>query len=512
MTGNKNGVDLPKKPLTQKGGKAYTMKTITVTFPEVKIKVGIEKMSFDTLENMIHEIGDQIKELVMERTLRDIDDELRINRQKGELENKGKRAKYFLVCFGNIRYKRTRYRDTKTGKARYLLDEALGIKENQRISLKRAQIETYLASLSPYRKVVKQTELIGGYRRSHESIRQSVIKEAERIIAHQEKELEKIRNLDYEEEAEPQETVYVESDSTFIKLQKRHKGKKRRKGKKTIDVKIGIGYTDKEPRYRWGRQKSKKLKDKFVFTGVSSSGRQFMEKLSLITEKKLSLSRVKKVFFGGDGSSWITRGIKDYFPQATYLLCLFHLYRNIKEALASRKEEQKIIKKLLMHNKIDQALRRIKDMFKQVRDKKEKEYLNNLYTYILNNRQGITNVITIKDKRMKRAGAIEPNIDKLVAHRMKKRGMSWSIKGALGILKMQEIILNGEWQDWWQRQRDEKIEINYIPPPLSAAQVLKDKAVSPFIEAQIPSLRGPDQDKPWVGVLKELTRASYFSQ
>jgi len=59
------------------------MKTITVTFPEVKIKVGIEKMSFDTLENMIHEIGDQIKELVMERTLRDIDDELRINRQKG---------------------------------------------------------------------------------------------------------------------------------------------------------------------------------------------------------------------------------------------------------------------------------------------------------------------------------------------------------------------------------------------------------------------------------------------
>ena len=151
-------------------------------------------------------------------------------------------------------------------------------------------------------------------------------------------------------------------------------------------------------------------------------------------------------------------------------------------------------------------------MFNQARDKKEKEYLNNLYTYILNNRQGITNVITTKDKRMKRAGAIEPNIDKLVAHRMKKRGMSWSIKGALGILKMQEIILNGEWQDWWQRQRDEKIEINYIPPPLSATQVLKDKAVSSFIEAQIPSLRGPDQDKPWVGVLKELTRASYFSQ
>jgi len=43
LTGNKNGVDLPKKPLTQKGGKAYTTETITVTFLEGKIKVGIEK-------------------------------------------------------------------------------------------------------------------------------------------------------------------------------------------------------------------------------------------------------------------------------------------------------------------------------------------------------------------------------------------------------------------------------------------------------------------------------------
>ena len=39
LTGNKNGVDLPKKPLIQKEGKAYTTETITVTFPEVKIKV-----------------------------------------------------------------------------------------------------------------------------------------------------------------------------------------------------------------------------------------------------------------------------------------------------------------------------------------------------------------------------------------------------------------------------------------------------------------------------------------
>lgn len=487
------------------------MKTITIVFPKVKIKVDMEKLTFDTLENAVHETGDQIKGLVIERTLRDIDEQVAKDRPRGQLENRGKRGKYFLTRFGDIRYKRRRYKDKETGKPRYLLDEALGITKNQRISLMRAQIEIYLASLSPYRKVAEQTELIGGYKRSHESIRQSVIREAERIVAHQEKSLEKIRNLDYKGEEKTHEIIYVESDSTCIKLQKKRKGKRRRKSKKTIDVKIGIGYTDKENRYAGGSQRSKKLKDKFIFTGVASLGKEFMEKLSLVTEKKLSLYRAKEVFFGGDGGSWIVRGIKDYFPRATYLLCLFHLCRNIKEALAYRKEDKGIVKRLLMHNKIDEALGRIKGMIKKPRDKKEKEHLENLYGYISNNREGITNVVTIKDKRIKRTGAIEPNIDKIVAHRMKKRGMSWSIKGALSILKVQEKILNGEWQAWWEKNRDEKIEIRYIADPLTATQVWKKTdSVSPFIEVEMPALVGPDQDKPWVGAIRELTRARYF--
>ena len=84
---------------------------------------------------------------------------------------------------------------------------------------------------------------------------------------------------------------------------------------------MGVGYTGKEARYSSG--KSKRLKEKFTFIGT---GKDFMEKLSLIAEEKLSLSKVKKVIFGGDGDSWITSGIKDYFSSATYILCLYHLY------------------------------------------------------------------------------------------------------------------------------------------------------------------------------------------
>jgi hypothetical protein len=39
-----------------------------------------------------------------------------------------------------------------------------------------------------------------------------------------------------------------------------------------------------------------------------------MEELSLLSEEKLSLSKVKRLLFGGDGDSWIISGIGDYFP------------------------------------------------------------------------------------------------------------------------------------------------------------------------------------------------------
>ncbi len=103
-----------------------------------------------------------------------------------------------------------------------------------------------------------------------------------------------------------------------------------------MEVKVGVGYPGKEARYSTG--KSKRLKEKFTFVGT---GKDFMRKLSLLAEERFSLSKVKKVIFGGDGDSWITSGIKDYFSSATYILCLYHLYKKFKESLGRRKEQQK---------------------------------------------------------------------------------------------------------------------------------------------------------------------------
>jgi hypothetical protein len=473
------------------------MDTITITFPEVKVKIPIKGLTFDILEDMLFEILQSIARKVFEKAIIDIDNYLRHKRERGELKNTGKREKYFLTRFGDILYARTRYKD-KDNQSHYLLDEALSTKKNQRISLSRAMIECFLSTLSSYREVVNQARLLLGNFRSHEAIRRSVIKEGSLINENQEKKLKQIENLDYPDKDAP-DTAYLEADATYIRLQNRGK-------KEKLEVKLGVGYIGKEARYSTG--KSKRLTEKFTFIGT---GKDFMKKLSLIAEERLSLSKVKKVIFGGDGDSWITSGIKDYFSSATYILDLYHLYKKFKEFLGRRKEEQKVIKDLLLSNQIDQGLSVIDQLIRNSYDLKEKDNLVKLYTYLSRNRQGISNQVKLKDQEIESAGAIESNINKVIAARFKKRGMSWSKPGALALLKIKETILNNEWDDWWRTERERNIEVGRYQPPLSASYFKKETEASPVIEVTIPALSGPDQGKPWVGVLRKLSRVGYFN-
>ncbi len=206
------------------------MDTITITFPKVKVKTPIKGLTFDILEDMLFEILQDIARKVFEKAITDIDDTLRNKRERGKLKNTGKREKYFLTRFGDILYSRTRYKDKK-GKARYLLDEALSIVKNQRISLSRARIECFLSALSSYREVVEGIGLLIGGPRCHEAIRQSVLKEGKLLIENQEKKLRQIENLNYPDK-EASDTAYLEADATYISLQ--HKDKKKKKdGSKT---------------------------------------------------------------------------------------------------------------------------------------------------------------------------------------------------------------------------------------------------------------------------------------
>jgi len=473
----------------------------------------------DRLEQTIFETTQELGKKTMEKFAEDYDRALMQGRDSSILRHAGKRCKHFMTRMGDIQYQRTRYIDKNTGKSVYLLDKKLGIQPNQRISLKRSQMEILLASYSSYRRTQEDIGLLTGQRRSHEAGRQSILKEAKRVIAHENKQIAQIKNLQMPDTDPKSDVAYIETDSTYIRLQrsrKREFGRKvgRKRLKRSLEIKLGIGYTGKESRYAHGALPANSLSDKFSFVGT---GQSFMERLSIISEKKLSLYRVKQIIMGGDGAPWIKEGMKDHFPNAVYFLCRFHLNRAVRRALSLRKDSQKTLLKFIREDRINQALGLIKRMISHPKDKKEKEKLQDLHSYIDNNRDGINSKARIVDKSVRESiqstGCIEPNIDKFIAHRFKGRGMSWSKKGALALLKIKQIINNNEWNDWWSKSRDEKLVIpHHLQQIITSTQMNKKQTrKNPFlIQARMPLLETQYSEYAELRRrMKELTRIDY---
>ena len=491
------------------------MDKLTISFPQVKINLDTQNVSFETLEEMIFETSQELSRAVIQKALEDLDKMLKDQRPEGILENTGKRLKHFMTRFGNITYERTRYIDNSTGKSRYLLEEKLAINPNQRASLTRRKIEIMLSSVFAYRKAEEVMRLFTGHARSHEAARQSVIEEGQRIAEHERVSILKTQRLEDPKPKAISNIAYVETDSTYLKLQRSKKRKtSRRSGKRkrhrSLEVKLGVGYTGKVPRYPEGARIAERLENKFSFCDITQ-GARFMEDLSLIAEKRLGLSLAKLTVVGGDGARWIKNGIQDFFAGALYVLCGFHLCRNIRRALCHHKDAQKEVLSLIRQDKIDEALSKIKSIFQKSKGPKEKKILNDLYGYLSDNREGIHAVKHIPDKALRSqvgsTGVIESNIDKFINHRMKKKGMSWSRKGALGLLKVKQLIANDEWEAWWTSQRSQTIELCPEPLALSSKKLWKksDEEGNRLLEFELPALGGRDQTKPWAKVLRALS-------
>ncbi len=73
------------------------------------------------------------------------------------------------------------------------------------------------------------------------------------------------------------------------------------------------------------------------------------------------------------------------------------------------------------------------------------------YHYLYDNRFGLEDYrlkLGEAGTRLRRTGAMEGNVDKLVVRRMKNQGMSWSLKGIRRLLCVRFLVLEGKLTSW----------------------------------------------------------------
>ena len=111
-----------------------------------------------------------------------------------------------------------------------------------------------------------------------------------------------------------------------------------------------------------------------------------------------------------------------------------------------------------------------------------------------------------EEKGLRRTGAMEGNVDKLVVRRMKNQGMSWTLRGISRLLCVRFLVLESKLAGWLQK--DNATDGTMPIPKKRIRRIVNNLSFhepDDWLKAALPALRGPHAARPWVSGLKHLT-------
>ena len=454
---------------------------------------GIERWEETILGKHLEEARQEAK-----RFLEWLDDRLREHSPAG-WKVVGYRERTLVTLFGPVQIRRALYHDPQ-GKSRFLLDGAIGwqprVQATPALQLRLAQ----LGSEFSYRQVQR---ILAPYCRtppSHATIQKRVTslgKTRHREEEEDRRQLEENGALPAPRGRKVASPLFIEADGVFISLQRAQQRK--------AEIKPAYAYQGKEPIGK-GRFA---LVGKEAFAGLHQAP-DFWSGFRLKLDGHYDLARVKQYVLGTDGAHWTKQGMETFTP-IIFQLDRRHLYQAI--ARATPLPSWRPLFQQATAGNLAAVLGTLTDLQAKTQGGQKEGRLEQLKGYLRDNADGLTDYrlrlpLTPEERRkLPSLGTVEGNIDKILACRFKRRGMSWSQDGAHHLAKILALRCNGELADWMRQKKR-------VSRPLSpeVQQRASEHLRRPWrgkgeeiLHYGLPALSGPHADRPWVQVLRTLT-------
>lgn len=171
---------------------------------------------------------------------------------------------------------------------------------------------------------------------------------------------------------------------------------------------------------------------------TGGDAQEFWEGFTATLMPQYALEKVERVTVNGDGAVWIMEG-QSYFAGAEFQLDRLHLMRALRRSFGRDVSRLKVLHQHLDNGEIDQMLVVVREAAKQAGRPERRKELLALHRYLSQNREGLVDYRKRGEDLpadLRGLGAAESNIDKVLADRMKKRGMAWSRSGAHRMAKL----------------------------------------------------------------------------
>ena len=400
---------------------------------------------------------------------------------------------WYQTCLGPVKVRRRQYLDGNS--YRYLLDEVMGMNKRSHITNSVQVLALDLASTMPYRRGADILQKTSAIDLTHQTIWRLVAKTADPYLKKAEQERKWFQETGEIPASEGKQLarLMVEADGVMLSLQ-------REKERKT-EVKLGIAYEGWE---KVGKDRYKTV-NKTIFAEVTG-GDTFWAGMSLKLQRRYDLSGVRETIVGGDGANWVKEGAR--YINGQFQLDRYHLNKELTAALGQDKETKGKVWQACQCGDVESGLQIMTEALKQARGD-QAQRIAKAYHYLHANRDGIADYrmnLGEEGKGLRRTGAMEGNVDKLVVRRMKNQGMSWSLQGIRRLLCVRFLALEGKLSGWLAEEKSALPLIGLSAKKLRKIVTnLSEQEPDAWLEAGLPALYGPHASHPWVSVLRRIT-------
>lgn len=351
------------------------------------------------------------------------------------LRREKQRPLELLTPFGWLRLPRWQVLERDSGRYYYPLDSTLGLTPRQHATPLVISQAIALATRLPYRQATYLLQQWVGAFVDHRTVYAWMKQAGAKVVVEEDEEQEAVFGRG---EVPPcgvgeRELVVAEVDGTFLKAQ--------REGSPDFEIRVGVLFSGKELESATAKHRRYRLKERVLYGGVESAS-DFGERLFLLGEARLGLTRARNILMVGDGAEWIEHLAGHERWKATYQLDWWHVTNLLHRTFPDRPELVAKLKGALYDGEGERLLHLVG--LARVMGVGILERVAHLEGYLRSNQHGLYGARGLREQLSPEAklvavegsGAIEKQMDLMVGRRFKGQGMRWTRKGANWLLKL----------------------------------------------------------------------------
>jgi hypothetical protein len=302
-----------------------------------------------------------------------------------------------------------------------------------------------------------QLELLAGLELTTKTVERQAEAIGADIAAGEQTEIRKAKQLELPEVCVPSVPVlYIEMDGTGVPVAKSEiegrTGKKEGQPARTREVKLGCVFTQTAT-----DERGRPVRDEHstTYTAAIETAAEFG--LRIYTEAwRRGWSRAKKKVVIGDGAIWIWNLADQHFPGAVQIVDLYHARQHLWELSAklfSADENKRqrwtlrIVAKL-NNGKIEAVVNTLRQL--HTNNEELARQISNEADYFQRNRDRMRYPCFRSQGLFVGSGVVEAGCRTVIAERLKRSGMFWSVRGANAIIALRCCRLSRKFDDYWE--------------------------------------------------------------